>query len=212
MISHKHHCVFVHIPKCGGTSIEDIIWPGKRSVSDLWMGNISRFHNKYQTGGLQHLFAIYIRHEVGREKFEDYFKFTFIRNPWDRAISQYHYMRSRPDLREYIGMAHGDSFKRYLGLIQKRVHVQWEPQYKFIYDENGELVVDLMGRFENFQRDVRRILSIIGVAAEKIPHRLKTVHRPYYEYYDAEAIEMVQSIYRNDITAFGYTFRCGGDG
>ena len=59
MLSHKYKCIFVHIPKCGGSSIENILWPDKedRKESNLWMGFISKYHNKYQTGGLQHLQA-----------------------------------------------------------------------------------------------------------------------------------------------------------
>jgi len=207
MISHGYKCIFVHIPKCGGTSIEDIIWSGTRSVSDLWMGNISRYHNKYQTGGMQHLLAVHIRHEVGLATFNQCFKFAFIRNPWDKAISQYHYMATREDLREYIGMLPNDSFKKYLELIQKKIHVQWEQQYKFIFDENGKVIIDFLGRFESFHRDVNYVLARLGIKKRTIPHRMKTVHRPYQEYYDNEAIEIVQSIYSKDITAFGYTFQ-----
>ena len=57
MISYKNNCIFVHIPKTGGTSIESLIWKNNksRSVENLWMGFVDDYHNKYQTGGLQHL-------------------------------------------------------------------------------------------------------------------------------------------------------------
>jgi hypothetical protein len=125
MISHKHHCIFVHIPKTGGSSIEDVIWPGERTEADLWMGFISRYSNKYQTGGLQHLLARQIREEVGAEVFDSYFKFTFVRNPWDKAVSQFASMRDRADLRELIGMASDASLSEYLQLTERHGHVQW---------------------------------------------------------------------------------------
>ena len=83
MISHDKKCIFIHIPKCGGTSIEDVIWPKDRGRSDedLWMGFVSRFENKYQTGGLQHLLAWQVREEVGSDVFGAYYKFAFVRNP-----------------------------------------------------------------------------------------------------------------------------------
>ena len=53
------------------------------------MGFVTRFENKYQTGGLQHLLAWQVREEVGCEVFNDYCKFVFVRNPWGRIASQF---------------------------------------------------------------------------------------------------------------------------
>src|SRR5690348_14228159 len=132
MISHHHKCIFIHIPRSGGTSIENLIWPAQRTSAELWMGFIDRYHNRYQTGGLQHLFAQHIEREIGPDTFHSYFKFAFVRNPFDRAVSQFHYMARRPDLREFIGMEPSDSFDKYLHLIQQKKHVQWEQQHKFL--------------------------------------------------------------------------------
>lgn len=105
-----------------------MIWPGERTEADLWMGFISRYRNRYQTGGVQHLLARQIREEVGAEVFESYFKFTFVRNPWDKAVSQFASMRDRADLRELIGMASDASLSEYLQLTERHGHVQWERQ------------------------------------------------------------------------------------
>jgi hypothetical protein len=205
MISHTFKCIFVHIPKCGGTSIEKIIWPEPRLESDLWMGFKSKYHNKYQTGGLQHLFANQIRQEVGEQVFKTYFKFSIVRNPWEKTISQYFYMKNRPDLREWIGMEENSSFETYLDLIRKKAHVQWEPQYKFIYDQNGDLLIDFIGRLENFDKDASSIINRIGIKAE-IPHSNATKHKHYTEYYNQETIEIVNDMYSNDISLLNYKF------
>jgi len=214
MISYECRSIFVHIPKTGGTSIEKIIWPNNedRSVTNLCMGLVSEFRNKYQTGGLQHLLARQILQEVGREVFHDFFKFTIVRNPWDRAVSQYLYMQERKDLRRFLGLSETDCFKKYLALIQKKEHVQWESQHKFILDENEEVMVDYIGRFERFDDDVTCILNEIGAKnavdfkANVIPHLKKSTRSHYRDYYDSEASEMVAHIYSKDIERFGYAF------
>jgi hypothetical protein len=53
MVSYERKAIFIHIPKGGGTSIEQLIWPIEqgRSEADLWMGFKDKYHNKYQTVG-----------------------------------------------------------------------------------------------------------------------------------------------------------------
>lgn len=210
MISHSRRCIFVHIPKTGGTSIESLIWPQPRSVDDLWMGFIDKHHNKYQTGGLQHLLATQIRSEVGPEIFASYYKFSFVRNPWDRAVSQYSSMAGREDLREFIGMKRDASFKTYLSLIASRRHVQWEPQVNFLHDSTGELIVDYVGRFEAFAASVSHALETIGIEAKTIPHTQKSWRGKYGTYYDDESRELIARMYKEDIEAFGYSFENAG--
>ncbi len=208
MISHRHRCIFVHVPKAGGTSIENLIWPApaERSEADLWMGFVDRYHNRYQTGGLQHLLATQIRSEVGDQVFADYFKFAIVRNPWDRVISQFVYMRRREDLREFVGMRADDGLKTYLELISRTEHVQWMPQLCFTHDTHGLPLLDYVGRFERFDESVRHILDQLGIAARPIPHAMKGSRGRYQDYYDAESRERVAAMYADDIRIFGYQF------
>lgn len=206
MISDTHRCIFVHIPKCGGSSIEALLWPGKRTESELWMGFVDDFHNKYQTGGLQHLHADQIRTEVGEERFGSYFKFGFVRNPFDRAVSQFAYMRNRADLRSFIGMGEGDSFSRYLRLIERRLHVQWEPQYRFVCGHDDTLVVDFVGRFEELDAGMARVLAVLGVELKALPHENRGTRGPYRDYYRRADRRAVERLYAKDLELFGYDY------
>jgi hypothetical protein len=205
MISHKHRCIFVHIPKTGGSSIEDVIWPGERTEADLWMGFTSRYRNRYQTGGLQHLLARQIREEVGAEVFDSYFKFTFVRNPWDKAVSQFASMGDRADLRELIGMAPDASLSEYLQLTERHSHVQWERQVEFLHDENRAPLVDFVGRFENLKHDAQVVFERLGIRC-RLPHRNRSRHRHYRKYFDDRSREWIHSHYREDVELFGYDF------
>lgn len=205
MVSHDLQTIFIHIPKTGGSSIEALIWPDEdgRTEADLWMGFLDRYHNKYQTGGLQHLLAVQIRQELGIDIFNQYFKFAMVRNPWDKAVSQYRFMRLRPDLMEFIGMQADDCFKRYLHLIRKKEHVQWMAQYKFVMDDNGELLVDYIGRFESFSLAVDKALKKVGLTYSTLPHINQSDGRIPVAL-DAEATEWVADMYRQDIDIFNY--------
>lgn len=167
------------------------------------MGFVSEYHNKYQTGGMQHLLARHIRTEVGEAVFDAYFKFAFVRNPWDKAVSQYAYMKKRPDLRTFLGMEEDDSFKRYLELTKLRKHVQWEAQWMFLFDDDGKQLVDYIGRFEHLAEDAAKVFDILGIQAE-VPHLNVSGRSAMETYYDSESAAMVAEMYRADIDLFGY--------
>lgn len=210
MISHDKKCIFIHIPKCGGTSVEDVIWPKEqgRTEDDLWMGFVSRFENKYQTGGLQHLLAWQVREQVGRDIFRAYYKFAFVRNPWDRIVSQFSYMQQRPDLMDYLGMTSDTEFKTYLELIRLKEHVQWMPQVRFLLDHDGSVLVDRIGRLESFDEDCAQIFTALGLPIDQLPgHVNRSKRQAFHTYYsDDEAIEAVADIFSEDISFLGYEF------
>ena len=173
------------------------------------MGFVRPGHNKYQTGGLQHLLAKQIRAEVGQSTFEAFFKFSIVRNPWDKVVSQFLYMQKRDDLRARIGMEKDASLKRYLELIQRVEHVQWCEQWRFVSDDSGAALVDFVGRFENFAADVESVLKRLGTVCNQLPHEMKSNRTHYRDYYDHQSREMVATIYRRDIDTFGYEFDRG---
>jgi hypothetical protein len=209
MISHEHRCIFIHIPKCGGTSLEDVIWvdESSRTPENLWMGFINKYSNKYQTGGLQHLKAEQVKLDVGSDIFDSYYKFAIVRNPWDKAVSQFFYIKKRRDLMKYIGLKEKDSFKKYLEKIQKKLHVQWDKQVDFLVDRDGHKIINFIGRFENYSADANLILERLGFSGVDIPHKKRGERGGYHEYYDDESMEIVAHLYKEDIEFLNYSFR-----
>ena len=207
MISKKHNCIFIHIPKSGGSSIENMIWPvEERTEEQLWMGLVSPFRNKYQTGGLQHLKAAQVEQETGKEFYEQAVKFTFVRNPWDKIISQYISMKTRYKLRCFIGMNKNDSLMTYLELIKQTKHIQWEEQHKFFMDENETVLVDHVLRFEDFEAEAKRILNIIGVEYSAILHSNRGCRTEYQDYYNNETRAIVADMFSRDIELLDYAY------
>ena len=207
MICRARRLIFVHIPKTAGTSIEDVIWTGRRTTRELWGGLVSTYSNRYQTGGLQHLQAAQIRHAVGRGLFDRCFRFSVVRNPWDKAVSQYASMvRSRPDLLAFLDFASIPSFDAYLERIGRRPHVQWLPQKPFLVDTDGRTpLVDTILRFETMAGDWAALAGRLDLPGT-LGHRNASERRPYQDYYSDRSIGVVGDLYGEDIAAFGYAF------
>ena len=208
MIFHKYKTIFVHIPKAGGTSIENLLWPNTstRTESDLWMGFVRPYYNKYQTGGLQHLLAKQIHYEVGNTIFKEYYKFAVVRNPWSKLVSQFVYMSMREDLRDFINMKSDTTFIEYLELILKKEHVQWKPQEDFILDHNGEMLIDDFFKLEYIKENYSKLSEKIGTDFSLLSHTNKGHYSSFKDFYNQESIELVSEIYKNDINYFNYTY------
>lgn len=141
--------------------------------------------------------------------YASYYKWATVRNPWDRAVSAYRdKVKSRyPKLREFWGL----SFK---GFVRKLYD-------KNINSYNGRICdghirplhllmpvsdMDYICRIENFQTDFNQLCNNIGMPQRELPHRNKSKRKPYVEYYDDEAREMIAQKYAKDIQLFGYEF------
>ncbi len=230
MICREFSCLFVHIPKAAGQSIEQFFmdrlglsWETDRD--QLLLGNNS--DPQKGTEKLSHLSAKeYVRcGYVDATEFEQLFKFSFVRNPWERIVSEYRY-------RNYF---HHRSFRDFLlhrlpppGWDDKYRHIM--PQYDMLHDEHGKLLVDFVGRFETLNADFSAVCQRLGLDDCQLPHRnpsdkksrnLKRQLRnwlyfngenskeDYREFYDAETTNIVSKLYQKDIEAFGYTRQPG---
>jgi hypothetical protein len=209
MISRKFGCIFVHIPKCGGTSVESALFTrDERTEENLWRGFVDEYHNAYQTGGLQHLKAYQIRHFLGRAEYDKFFKFAVVRNPYGRAISQYNYMTSRrKGLRLFIDMDKEDDFSTYLAKIKTRSHVQWEPQLSFVNGFDGKRLVDKVIKLENLNEEWQALLADIKADSDtRLGHRNKIEAKFTRADLTAEHKEILQEYYYEDFVSFGYEF------
>jgi len=211
MISHEHECVFVHVPKCAGQSIEhvfldlvDLTWEARAPL-------LLRPNDRPELGPprLAHLKACeYVKyHYLSQKLFDQYFKFAFVRNPWDRTVSLY----------KYSAVVHSGDFRTFV--LRELATVLWQPHYwfvgpqrEFLYSEDGELLVDFVGKFETLQADFDKVCESLGLPAIKLKHVNKggAPSRPdlgaYQNYYDDETRQCVGELYIEDIQIFGYQF------
>lgn len=133
-------------------------------------------------------------------------KFTIVRNPWDRAVSAFFYLKKHVsrlpiDIRSM-------SFEYFvINVLQKHgteLDAHFEHQSpKAFYD--GICFVDFVGRMEKIESDWKIIARSISASLD-LPHRNKGKHKDYRSYYGAESIEVVSNLYSEDIDKFGYSF------
>ena len=98
MISTRHRCIFVHIPKTAGTSVEAALG---------WF-------TEYTRGAQDHRSIRKLREAITPDEFCTYFKFTFVRNPWDRVVSWYKNALEDPVHRQKYGISETCSFREFL--------------------------------------------------------------------------------------------------
>jgi len=198
MISHTHKFIFVHINKTGGTSIEVLL---------------KKYSNKFK----KHQSIIDLNKEASSN---DYFKFTFVRNSWDRFLSLYKYriktnqtkLGSNPiPFKEWAKHIYDKNPKYYntrhdpIGNNKLRL-LMLSDQLDWITDAKGSVNMDFIGRFENFQEDFNIVCDKIGIPHSQLPHVNKTEHKHYTEYYDEETRQIVAEKFAKDIEYFGYEF------
>jgi len=190
--------IFIHIPKAGGISIIKSLYGEK-------------------AGGIGHRRWEHFKWLYGEENFNDYFKFTFVRNPFDRLLSAYSFLKKGgmnhmdKEFGETV-MAPYDTFEKFVNewVNEKNVDswVHFIPQYKYLYNESGYLMVDFIGYFENFNEDYEKIRQRIGTG-KKLKHLNKTPdkhEKNYREAYTPQMIEKVTEVYKQDLELFKYNF------
>jgi len=200
MISHKHKCIFIHIPKTGGMTIEHAL---------LGDDFFKKLHNGRTPVTVTHGTPIDWKYP---KKWNEYFTFTFVRNPWDRLVSAYFHDMSKRRINTIPARRKVNNFlksknlgrndfipfvKKFLNF--KRVHYMpcnywFKKRYNFV------------GRFENLQADFDTVCEELGIPKQKLSHKNKSEHKHYTEYYDDEAREIVAKKYAKDIKRFGYEF------
>jgi len=196
IVSDRARCIFVHIQKTAGASIEAAL-----QAHDPAAG--SGLH-----AGRRHMLAREIRDVVPRDAWDAYFKFAFVRNPWDRLVSWYHMCMQVTEDNAFSRFVkqHAPTFEAFLTTAAAGPGARTtRDQVDYVSDEQGTVIVDFVGRYESVATDFAHVCRQLGVAAP-LPHVNTSAHRDYREYYTAATREIVARRFARDIERFGYRF------
>lgn len=206
LISKEYQFIFIHIYKNAGTSITNALRP---FAASQWKNQVSRILNRFHIStqfGPQpfpdHSTALDLIKAMGKENFKSYFSFAIVRNPWDWQVSLYKYMLKNTAHHQHELAKSFGSFDNY---IKWRCAEEVRFQKDFIYSEDGELLVDYVGKFETIDADFQKICSQIGISAS-LPKLNVSNSKPYRDYYTKETEELVRKTFHTDITLFKYDF------
>jgi hypothetical protein len=215
-VSHKHQAIFVHIPRTAGSSIAQVMGVcGDDNQGTLTPVRVDMLYGLEGTKALQHLNARGIQKRLGSDVYDRYYKFTVVRNPYDRAVSEYHVRKRlmpwvKMSFKDFVmdritqsGRFNWKSLFRSKG--ERALEDQFESQFDFVHDEKGKLMVDFIAKYESLEADFQKICNKLGVQG-KLPVMNTSKHDDYRSYYDSDTIRRIADIYQKDLEVFKYAF------
>ena len=206
IISHQHRFIFAAIPKTGTHSVRQAL---REHMSAEDLEQVGLFVNKRfpfkELAAISHghITLQQVRPFLGEEAFGSYFKFAFVRNPFDRFVSYCAFMTRANDA---FTRDPQRVMRHILHEVRPMHHVLFVPQHTFVVDENGGMLADVVGRVEDMQSSYDAICARIGIPPRALDQVNSSRRGHYRDYYDPALIDGVTELYRRDLELFGYEF------
>lgn len=205
IVSHQHRFIFVAIPKTGTHSVRQALRAhlGPEDIEQVGLFVDKRFPiadlAQIRHG---HLGLAQVRPFLP-EEVAGYFKFAFVRNPFDRFVSYCAFMTRANGAfeRDPKGVMRHILFK-----APPLQHILFRPQHELLVDADGALLTDFVGRVERMQDDYDAACARIGIAPAALGKVNSSRRGDYRDYYDPELVEGVAAFYRRDLDLFGYHY------
>lgn len=216
LISYTHRFIFFHVAKVAGLSIREAL---KAYAQEPEQFKIKRppKHSGDKPNHLYDMWAVLLLHTKARDAkrelpevvYDNFYKFAFVRNPWDWQVSMYHFILQEPSHIRHHLVKTMASFDEYLEWViaTKTPYARGAAKFQkdMVTDAEGRLIVDFVGRYETFSDDFRQVCKVLEIEASP-PQLNSTAHRDYRAYYNDRTRKIVGEHFKEDIELFGYEF------
>ncbi|MFC6300685.1 sulfotransferase [Pseudomonas sp. CCM 7893] len=188
----RHACVFIHVPKCAGSSV------------------CSALFDNWRPGHL----PLYWYQQQFPEQYSRSLKFTFVRDPLERAYSAYAFLRGNHlGTRDHQAQVLVSSYRDFDDFVARWLHpenvrrqLHFAPQTDFLVDSMGHMAMDFIGRQEYLDRDFQHLCERLGVASA-LPHLNGSIERrpePVRDFCSLRTRRLVRRVYQRDYELLGY--------
>lgn len=208
LISHSKKFIFIHNFKVAGTSIRNALYKysnhsfRESSIKDMLLLMTKAFPPIYSTNFPGHITAKELRIELPEKVFNNYFKFGFVRNPWDWQVSLYSFMLNNQNHYQHKLVKSMKDFDEY---IDWRVNKDLYFQKDFFFDEEGNCLVDFIGKLEKLSTDFNKICQKLNLKSS-LPHLNKSRDTcNFLSHYSVKSFDIISEVYKDDISLFEYS-------
>ena len=202
--------IFIRIPKNASTSIYHHLGENnliKKREEDFNKALSNQVYKKWfsPTHAKPDEISLVLKNMV-----HDYISFAVVRNPWDRAVSMYHFAKKH-DLGKLYGVSSDIEFNDFCQLMLDK-YEEKDKNFIAIHDQcswlEGMFEPNFILRFENLNEDFSNMLDICQIKHinKNLPHENSTERKPYKEYYNDQSIKIIEKIFERDIDKFKYSY------
>jgi len=213
IISLGRSYVFVHAPKTGGTSLA-LALEARAMKDDMMLGDTpkamkrrGRLASAPARGRLwKHSTLADIDGLVSPQMLSEMFCFTLVRNPWDRVVSYYHWLRDQSFDHPAVHLAKAHTFKAFVRHQHTRDSLRSHPARRYMTTAQGEERCDLYIRLEHLSTEIVPLQTHLGFALD-VPHVNRSARAlGWQDAYDTVTRDIIADCCAEDIARFDYSF------